>query len=71
MELAFQNIYIGGFWNFPVLSVFYSAELPLPVLYMQTITLVSLMILLANTGICLALLLHVISSAFNYAVVVE
>lgn len=53
MELTF--IYIGGCWNFPALSVFYSAELPLQPLYMQTITLVSLIILLANTGICLAL----------------
>lgn len=71
MELAFQNIYIGGFWNFPVLSVFCSTELPLQLLYMQTITVVILIILLANTGICVALWLHVISSAFNYAVVVK
>lgn len=53
MELA--SIYIGGCWNFPVLSLFYSAELPLQLLYMQTISVVSLSILLANTGICLAL----------------
>lgn len=53
MELAF--IYIGECWNFLVLSVFYSVELPLQLLYMQTVTLLSLIILLANTGVCLAL----------------
>lgn len=51
MELAFQNSYVGGFWNFPVLSVFSSAELPLQLLYMQTIALVSLVTWLANTSI--------------------
>lgn len=38
MELTFQNIYIGEFRKFPVSPVFYSAELQLQVLLMQTNT---------------------------------
>lgn len=38
MELNFQNICIGEFRKFPVSPVFYSAELQLQILYMQTNT---------------------------------